>query len=106
LSSPFQPTLTEARLRAGQGDVSGARDLLQAVLEGDPANQEARRLLERLEGQEDRPRGGGDAAQLAPPQATEAAELSTRFRQALGAPDGRARIRRLQRWLLRIRKRR
>jgi hypothetical protein len=41
-------TLTHARLRAEQGDASGARSILQELLERDPADERARELLGSL----------------------------------------------------------
>ena len=70
-------TLTHARVRAGQGDLRGARRVLRGMLATSPEHAQARRLL---------------------------AELSP---QAPGAPDGvrdprAARIRRLRAWLGRL----
>lgn len=70
-------TLTHARLRAGQGDLSGARRVLRGMLAARPGHAQARRLL---------------------------AELSP-GRGAGGSPsvDSRAaRIRRLRAWLGRV----
>lgn len=68
-------TLTHARLRAEQGDVAGARRILDRLLLRDPLNDEARRLLRALRG------SSGSAG---------------------NAPAPRDRIRRLERWLERI----
>jgi len=104
----FAQTLTHARVRAGQGDVRGARRILQAILERDPQDAEARQLLREL--QERRQRSGREApaAPLAPARAATPGELAARFRRALSSSGGgatRIRIRRLERWLRRIERR-
>ena len=43
-------TLTHARLRAGQGDLRGAREILEELLGHKSHQRAARRLLEQLEG--------------------------------------------------------
>lgn len=101
----LEPTLTHARLRAAQGDVSGARAILERLLALEPANAEARRLLEALAGRRNRESAEAPPPPLARPRSAGAGELTDRFRQALGRnrPHGRReRIRRLQAWLVRI----
>ena len=66
-------TLTHARLRAGQGDVSGAVRILRVVLKAEPGNGEAALLMAELQGR----RGP------APPP-----------------PDAQTRRERLERWLV------
>ena len=97
-------TLTHARLRAGQGDVSGAVRILRVVLRADPGHPEARRLMDELQG-----RATGASPEPEPPALPEraaatASELSGRFRAALdagGPPDARTRRERLETWLVR-----
>jgi len=74
-------TLTHARLRAEQGDLAGARRILDRLLRLEPRHGEALRLLEAL----GRPAAGDRE----------------------GEPQGgrRARIRRLERWLARVHRR-
>jgi hypothetical protein len=100
-------TLTHARIRAGQGDVKGARRVLTAILQRSPDHIEARALLEELEG-----KTGAEAMPereelLADPKATDERRLAERFRRSLGrrerVPDVRGRVRRLEAWLTRIR---
>jgi len=43
-------TLTHARVRAGQGDLRGARKVLRAMLQRRPEHGQAQRLLDRLAG--------------------------------------------------------
>ena len=101
-------TLTHARLRVAQGDLGGARAVLNAVIAHNPEDAEARRLLSELDGRSDGavPSDGG-----APPverRAADATELTRRFREALrpvpggaGGAGRAARVRRLERWLAR-----
>ena len=98
-------TLSHARLRAAQGDASGARAILERLLAREPGNRSARRLLDELAGRGDRRSGEPPPAPVARPRPAGAEELAARFRQALGRkrPEkGRARIRRLEAWLVRI----
>jgi len=94
-------TLTHARIRAGQGDRSGARRILRAILEKEPWNREALEYFHQLAGK-DRPRSDAGAESVpVPPVAAKADDLAARFRQVL---DGKAdpRIERLTVWLGRI----
>lgn len=94
-------TLTHARIRAGQGDRSGARRILRAILEQEPWNREARDFFDRLAGRDtSRPAAGAEPVPVPPVEAT-AEELAARFRQVLeGGADPR--IERLTVWLGRI----
>jgi len=105
MTALFAPTLTHARLRAGQGDLRGARRILRRILGREPEHAEARQLLAELDGLPQGTRRPLRAPSLPPPTAAGAQALSGRFRQALGPvsqPDRRARIDRLRRWLTRI----
>ena len=94
-------TLTHARIRAMQGDRSGARRVLRAILEREPWNREAMDLFEQLAGQ-DRPRRRvpPDPAPGPPVEAT-AQDLGDQFRRMLEG-DADPRIHRLSAWLGRI----
>jgi hypothetical protein len=94
-------TLTHARIRAAQGDRSGARRVLRAILEREPWNREALDLFDQLAGQ-DRPRRSvpPDPTPGPPVEAT-AQDLGDRFRRMLeGEADPR--IHRLSAWLGRL----
>ena len=60
MPTDFNPTLTHARLRAAQGDVGGARAILERLLATEPGNAQARRMLGELVGRRDR--GAGEEA--------------------------------------------
>ena len=99
------PTVTHARLRATQGDRSGARRLLRALLLRRPRDGEARALLRALEDRPDRRSEAVNPPDLAPPQSVSAGDLAARFRAELSADRGeqrRFRIARLERWLARL----
>jgi hypothetical protein len=101
----FAPTLTHARLRAGQGDPRGARRILRGILRREPEHAEARRLLAELDGLPQGKRRKHGPRSLPPPTPAGAESLSVKFRQALGPaeqPDRLARIERLRRWLARL----
>jgi hypothetical protein len=97
-------TLTHARLRAAQGDVQGARRIVERVLAMDAADVEATRLLEELRGRADAPSDPSvDPAVLPEPLRFDPRLEGPRFRRALGSPrDGKETIARLERWLARI----
>ncbi len=94
-------TLTHARIRAGQGDRSGARRIVRAILAREPWNHEARDFFDQLAGN-DRPRpAAGTEPATDPPVEAKAEDLAARFRQVLeGGADPR--IERLAVWLSRI----
>ncbi len=98
-------TLTHARLRAGQGDVSGAVRILRVLLRGDPGHREARRLMDELQGRATAAPSESVASPLPEPAVASAPELRRRFRAALdggGAPDAQTRRDRLETWLVRV----
>jgi hypothetical protein len=99
-------TVTHARIRVGQGDVEGARQVLNEVLRRDPDHPEAAALLETLRDALSRRVAEAPEAPLPPPAAATAHELAVRFRTALG--PGRTRpaagaVVRLEDWLQRVR---
>lgn len=96
-------TLTHARIRAAQGDRSGARRIARAILARDPDDAAARELLEALGAEGDAPAGEADDPVPDVPVAAAAADLKEAFRARLGfdpPPDPKAR---LALWLDRIR---
>lgn len=101
-------TVTHACLRAGQGDVEGARRVLRAVLARRPEDAAARELLGRLQSERQRPRRTEREERLPEPKAARAADLKARFARELDAA-GRAgardrALRRLRSWLERARR--
>lgn len=95
-------TVTHARIRAAQGDLAGARAILESVLLGAPEHQEARRLMRQLEVGIPWPASGEIEETVAPRRPADARSLAGRFRRSLGQPDAgsvRRRIARLERWL-------
>lgn len=99
-------TLTHARIRAEQGDLSGARKVLRDLLAADPSQEAALALLDEIDGRSDRS-GGEDKAEAIPERLeADPANLSASFREALGArpPERRERIARLRNWLETVRR--
>jgi hypothetical protein len=76
-------TVTHAKLRAAQGDAAAAREILQAILEAYPGDEEARAVLARLEGERDRPVPVEEEDSVGPPQTEDPAALAARFRKTL-----------------------
>lgn len=100
-------TITHARIRAKQGDVAGARRVLEGMLARTPDDGEARALLRELEGRAGRQARVEPVEQLGVPEATDARALADRFRQSLGTAkpitNVSGRVRRLEAWLTKIR---
>jgi hypothetical protein len=97
-------TITHARLRAAQGDIRGARALLLDILHRNPGHSQARALLAKITGREDKQRPAEQAEQLAAPEPGDPGRLSAEFKQVLFRDDRprRARIERLEQLLRRI----
>jgi len=101
-------TLTHARLRAAQGDLAGAREILREILRRKPDHAAARELLDELAGRVSRAADEPAEAVLPAPRAADPGELAARFRTTLTGRHQRARvdprIARLEAWLTRIRR--
>jgi hypothetical protein len=99
-------TLTHARLRAAQGDVTGAVRILRVILEVQPGHDEARGFLAEIEHRvaivHAEPLEIAEEAVM--PAA--AGALSLLFREALDAHRPAPRIPRLLSWLERIQRQR
>lgn len=99
-------TVTHARLRAAQGDVAGARRVLETVLARRPDDAEARALLARLSGLQQSQREEPAPEPLEPPVPGDPAALAATFRSALNAAASggasRRKADRLRRLLARI----
>lgn len=103
--APPLPTVTHARLRARQGDARSARLILRSILAEDPANPEARELLEEIGGRPDVPAVEAREEPAPAPRSASATELRGRFQAALAPPKGtpaRRTIARLEALLLGI----
>ena len=99
-------TLTHARLRAAQGDVTGAVRILRVILEVQPGHDEARGFLAEIENR--LPAAHVEPLEVAADAVTPATagDLILRFREALDAPRPAPRIRRLSSWLERMQRNR
>ncbi len=96
-------TVTHARIRAAQGDLSGARRILHQILDRSPDHREARALLEGLAGRTDLPHRDDSETRLEDRRPATGSELAGEFRSALGRlPRNRRLAQRLETWLRRI----
>ena len=96
-------TLTHARLRRSQGDVSGAIAILEAMIDAGEEGDELWRLYVALGGEAQRPHREPSLPREEAPSARDGAQLSRAFRKALGDPRADPRVARLRRWLDHIR---
>jgi len=97
--------MTHARIRAAQGDTSGARKILRAILERQPGHSEALALLGELSRRRGAARGEEADEALPERQPSDPRKLAARFRRALGrsaTPDAGRRVKRLEAWLANI----
>jgi hypothetical protein len=99
-------TLTHARLRAAQGDVSGAARILRVILDVQPGHAAARELLADIERRVTVVSTEPEDVVPEPVSPATAAALSLRFRGALGDTGENADVVRLARWLSRVRQNR
>lgn len=96
-------TVTHARIRAAQGDRSGARRIARAILARDPEDAAARELLEALGAGADAPSGEPEDPTPDVPVGADAAELAEGFRRSLGLEAPRDPRVSLSLWLDRVR---
>ena len=99
-------TLTHARLRAAQGDVSGAVRILRVILEVQPGHDEARGFLAEIENR--LAVAHVEPLEVAAEAVTSATagDLARRFREALEARRPSPKIPQLASWLERIQRNR
>lgn len=100
-ASRILSTVTHARLRFAQGDVPGARRIVEAILAADPVHAEARTLLATLGDSPATIFREPDEETPAPPEAGDPRELAAGFRRLLS--DGAARrartVKRMAAWV-------
>lgn len=88
-------SLTHARVRAGQGDVAGARAVLEAVLRREPGDARAAQLMAALDDVPGTGHAEPDEEPTSPPEAADPSALRSAFRSLLA---GEGADRRLRRW--------
>ena len=104
MPDPLLPiTLTHARLRRSQGDVRGAVRIVEALIDSGREDDEVWQLYLALGGARHRPHSEPRTAPVEGPCAASPGDLAEAFRDALGGSAGDRRVRRLERWLGRIR---
>ena len=99
-------TLTHARIRAAQGDRSGARRIARAILDRDPKDEGARALLDALGAASDLPTDEIEEPTPDVPVAAAPGDLRAAFRERLGLGEPRDPRVALTTWADRIRTRR
>ncbi len=102
--SPHLPTLTHARLRRAQGDTRGAIAILETLIDDGEEGEELQQLYLALGGDKQRPHF---EPVLTPEEARHPAgldALTEEFRRELDPEAGEASVRRLERWLTRVRR--
>ena len=100
--APHPLTLTHARLRRAQGDIGGAIEILETLIDAGQEDQELVQLYLALGGDEQRTHREPTLPTPDAPVAADLDELSEQFRSALGRGTGAGRIQRLERWLSRV----
>lgn len=90
-------SVTHARLRAAQGDTTGARAVLRSVLKGNPADAAAAQMLAAIKGRQDSRHREPADPRLRPVQPAHAPELAGRFRAAIAATSNAVVVARLRR---------
>ncbi|HEX6851612.1 MAG TPA: hypothetical protein VF139_09410 [Candidatus Polarisedimenticolaceae bacterium] len=96
-------TLTHARIRAAQGDLTGARRIARAILDRDPEDSAARELLTTLGSHGDAPSREADEPVPDAPTTAAADDLRESFRARLGLAPALGPRERLTAWLERVR---
>jgi len=104
--APHPRTLTHARLRRAQGDTRGAVAILEALIDAGEEGDDLVRLYMALGGDRQRPHAEPEAVAEDAASPTEADALREAFRRELGPATPTRNIRRLQRWLMRVRRER
>jgi hypothetical protein len=93
-TGPFA-TLTHARVRAGQGDIAGAKRILRVILDAQPDHAEARAMLDGLSGRADVAYREPVPEPAVDPISAAAVDLAPRFRETLARGKN---VERLKRW--------
>jgi len=104
--APHPRTLTHARLRRAQGDTRGAIAILEALIDAGEEGEDLWQLYLVLGGDRYRPHSEPELAPVEEPRPAgpaEIAEMATAFQsEPIRAPDVE-KVRRLERWLTRMR---
>ena len=101
---PHPQTLTHARLRRAQGDTRGAIAILEALIDEGEEGEDLRQLYLALAGDEHGPHSEPEPASEEAPHPADLESLTAAFRRELGRGTGDESVRRLQRWLTRVRR--
>ena len=102
--APHPQTLTHARLRRAQGDTRGAIAILEALIDAGDEGEELVQLYLALGGDEHRTHLEPELLAEQAPLPAGLDTLRQEFRRELGTGTRAESIRRLERWLLRVRR--
>ena len=103
-NAPHPRTLTHARLRRTQGDTRGAIAILESLIDAGDEGQELVQLYLALGGDTHRAHQEPELPREETPVPASLDTLSDEFRRELGSGANSEGIRRLRRWLTRIRR--
>ena len=101
---PHPTTLTHARLRRAQGDTRGAIAILEWLIDEGGEGEELRQLYLALAGDKHGPHFEPELASEEAPRPAALKSLTEAFRRELGPGAGDESVRRLERWLTRVRR--
>ncbi|MCH7781260.1 MAG: hypothetical protein IH848_10460 [Acidobacteria bacterium] len=101
---PHPPTLTHARLRRAQGDTQGAIAILEALIDEGAGGEELRQLYLALAGDQPGPHFEPELASEEAPHPAALESLTAAFRRELDPRASDESVRRLERWLTRVRR--
>ena len=102
--APHPRTLTHARLRRAQGDIQGAIAILEALIDAGQGGEELVQLYLALGGDEQRVHREPALPAEDAPVGGSLDELCEQFRRELGCGSAAESVRRLERWLSRVRR--
>lgn len=102
--APHPQTLTHARLRRAQGDTRGAIAILEALIDAGEEGEELVQLYLALGGDKHQPHFEPELVEEEAPQPAGLDALRREFRRELGPGTSGEGIRRLERWLTRVRR--
>ncbi len=101
---PHPRTLTHARLRRAHGDTRGAIAILEALIDEGEEGAELRQLYLALRGDKQRPHFEPELASEEAPHPAGLDVLTEVFRRELDPRATDQSVRRLERWLMRVRR--
>jgi hypothetical protein len=102
--APYPRTLTHARLRRAHGDTRGAIAILEALIDAGEEGEELQQLYLELGGDRQHPHFEPELVSEQARHPAGPGELTEVFRRELASRVANPSVRRLERWLRRIRR--